>query len=106
MQALVQNKTFNTTLQIKVTGHAAFIPCDLGIMFFFTVVARSQNPSLSSQDAPPKVRTTLITSADHQTWTLSGTVQSRNEAELGFRLAGQINERLVMAASMLRLAMY
>lgn len=44
-----------------------------------------------------KVRTALIESADQQTWTLSGTVQSRHEAELGFRLAGQISERLVQA---------
>lgn len=49
------------------------------------------------QNSPVKVRTALIESAEHQNWTLSGTVQSRNEAELGFRLAGQINERLVQA---------
>lgn len=49
----------------------------------------------SVQSSALKVRTAVIQSAEQHTWTLSGTVQPRNEAELGFRLAGQINERLV-----------
>lgn len=68
----------------------------LALCFLYGCGAESESVA-QQQDSPAKVRTALITSADHQTWTLSGTVQSRNEADLGFRLAGQINERLVLA---------
>lgn len=66
----------------------------VALFFLYGCGAESDNakPGLSSA---LKVRTAVIESADHQTWTLSGTVQPRNEAELGFRLAGQINQRLV-----------
>ncbi|HDZ54917.1 MAG TPA: efflux RND transporter periplasmic adaptor subunit [Pseudomonas xinjiangensis] len=46
---------------------------------------------------PVKVRVAELELADSRQWTLSGTVQSQNEAALGFRLPGQISERLVHA---------
>ena len=66
-------------------------------VFFLYGCGAEQNNAQREPNSSVKVRTAVIESADHQTWTLSGTVQSRNEAELGFRLAGQINERLVQA---------
>lgn len=66
-------------------------------LFFLYGCGTEQESVEHETHSPVKVRTALIASADQQTWTLSGTVQSRNEAELGFRLAGQINERLVHA---------
>lgn len=56
-----------------------------------------QPASESSSDAPVRVRAVSPQAAEGQVWSLSGTVQSRNEAMLGFRLAGQITERLVHA---------
>ncbi|MFN3582035.1 MAG: efflux RND transporter periplasmic adaptor subunit [Pseudomonas sp.] len=50
-----------------------------------------------TQTIPLKVRSVGLEAANSQQWTLSGTVQSRNEAALGFRLPGQIAERLVQA---------
>lgn len=48
-------------------------------------------------DSPARVRAAMVQPAEGLAWSLSGTVQSRNEAALGFRLAGQITERRVSA---------
>lgn len=44
-----------------------------------------------------KVRTAQIERAQEQHWTLSGTVQSRHDAQLSFLISGQISERLAQA---------
>tara|TARA_R110000782_G_scaffold48624_7_gene106368 strand:- start:238 stop:1299 length:1062 start_codon:yes stop_codon:yes gene_type:complete len=44
-----------------------------------------------------KVRIAHIENAQSQHWTLSGTVQSRNDATLSFLISGQISERLAQA---------
>ncbi|MFZ2289408.1 MAG: efflux RND transporter periplasmic adaptor subunit [Halopseudomonas yangmingensis] len=55
----------------------------------------SQNDVLT--DAPVKVRSAQLEIPKGQHWSLSGSVHSRHEAGLAFRLPGQIRERLVQA---------
>ena len=49
------------------------------------------------QEAALKVRVVALQPASPPEWTLSGNVQARHRVELGFRLAGEINQRLVQA---------
>ena len=46
-------------------------------------------------DAPPRVRIAVVGRAEASSVTYTGVVRARIEAELGFRVAGKISERLV-----------
>ena len=46
-------------------------------------------------DAPPRVRIAVVGRAEASSVTYTGVVRARIEAELGFRVAGKIAERLV-----------
>ncbi|SDU02203.1 efflux RND transporter periplasmic adaptor subunit [Halopseudomonas salegens] len=57
----------------------------------------NESASQSNVDNPPKVRVVQLQPASPPEWTLSGNVQARHQVELGFRLAGEINQRRVQA---------
>jgi len=90
MQALVQNKTsYNTSIKVK-TG-SGFYPLRPCIMFLYAFVRGAKSVAQSIRDAPPSQN-----HADHLGRPPDPDPQRRcnraNEAELGFRLWGKINE--------------
>lgn len=74
----------------------AFRFCLLVLTASLTACGPEAGPR-SDTDVPARVRAAEVLQAEGLLWSLSGTVQSRNEAALGFRLAGQITERRVSA---------
>jgi RND family efflux transporter MFP subunit len=71
--------------------------CLIALAALLSACGPAAAPESESAPSVVRVRAAEIVSADGLAWSLSGTVQSRNEAVLGFRLPGQIIERRVYA---------